>query len=341
MTTQETTLTKGEDMEESLRNYFLNLGYYVARGVLFRHNDIDVTDIDLMLYGRNSSLGRQRINVDIKNKKTPQAFERIVWVNGLMKLLNFDECVVATTDKRPSIHSFGNMHNTTILDGMFLSKLKRGIHQERLSEEELMLDLGEFRSFNTYPNKDWRSIYQLSKSKLLTELDFAGFNSLLDTIRYFIIKSMTEEHKRPLALRLTYLLISQILIITDFVIKDIAFLDHDTRAKKLSQGFKYGNLGKERTDQIINMAVKIGGTKSAHVLKMDFETLQTDIFAEFFGKSENTKSLFVWAKELENLGYRRQLSTPSQLEVAHRGVISVFLDYFQIERRKYFAMQIS
>src|ERR1700730_5445349 len=99
-------LFKGELMEELVRNYFMSLGYFTVRGIKFRYQNNDVTDIDLFLYGRNSTLTRQRINVDIKNKKTPQAFERIVWANGLMKILNFDSCIVATTDGRPVLHSF-------------------------------------------------------------------------------------------------------------------------------------------------------------------------------------------------------------------------------------------
>ena len=115
METQQ-TLFKGELMEELLRYYFLEMGYFVARGVKFQYQNMDVTDIDLFLYGRPSSLTRERINVDIKNKKTPQAFERIVWANGLMRILNLDSCIVATTDSKPIITSFAQSMHTMVLD---------------------------------------------------------------------------------------------------------------------------------------------------------------------------------------------------------------------------------
>src|SRR5690349_18167138 len=116
-------LRKGENMEELIRNYFLTLGYYVVRGVKYQYQGYDVTDVDLYLYGRSSSLTRERINVDIKNKKSPQAFERILFATGLKKLLGFDSCIVATTDKRPAVHEFGQAHETIILDGEFLAKI--------------------------------------------------------------------------------------------------------------------------------------------------------------------------------------------------------------------------
>src|SRR5690606_10294824 len=150
-------LSKGEYMEELLRNYFLNSGYYVVRGVKYRYESIDITDVDLYLYGRSSSVTRQRINVDIKNKKAPQAFERILWANGVKQLLNFDSCIVATTDYRPVLHKFAQMHSTSVLDGNFLSKLRSNSFPNRYSEEEMSIRFSKHKSFKTFNNKDWRN----------------------------------------------------------------------------------------------------------------------------------------------------------------------------------------
>src|SRR5205085_8304786 len=102
---------KGDDAEELLREYFLCLNYYVARGVHFTYGGEDITDVDLWLYQRQSPVSRQRINVDIKNKKTPQAIERILWARGLQATLGLDQCIVATTDNRPTVVDFGRDHN--------------------------------------------------------------------------------------------------------------------------------------------------------------------------------------------------------------------------------------
>ena len=73
-------INKGFVMEELLRNYFLRAGYYAVRGVPFVYQEFDVTDIDIWLYGRMSAVSREITIVDAKNKKTPQAIERIFWV---------------------------------------------------------------------------------------------------------------------------------------------------------------------------------------------------------------------------------------------------------------------
>tara|TARA_R110002051_G_scaffold295992_1_gene361958 strand:- start:6225 stop:7289 length:1065 start_codon:yes stop_codon:yes gene_type:complete len=330
------TLSKGEHMEELLRNYFLNSGYYVVRGIKYRYEDCDITDIDLYLYGRSSSLNRHRINVDIKNRKTPQAFERILWANGLMKLLNFDSCIVATTDQRPIIHTYAQLHKTTIMDGAFLAKLRLNTFPDRLTEEDLTKRLAKYKSYKTFNKKDWRSIYESSKSRLLTEQDFSGFNSTLSTLIYFLEKVLTDSQKREDATRMVYLILSHLLIITDYIIKDIAFLDTPDREKKLSDGFKFGNLGKEGFDKIISMAAQISGSKSANSFINSIDTIPTDILKDFFSKNENTKNLFNWAKEFEQLGYKKQLINPESIELPLKGILSMTLDFAQIERKKFF-----
>lgn len=114
--------TKGNKAEESLRLYFLDAGYYVVRGVPYKYKDFDITDIDLFLYGRASALSRERNIVDIKNKKTPQAVERIFWTKGLQKSLNMDHAIVATTETNPAVLAYGKENDVIVLDGKFLKK---------------------------------------------------------------------------------------------------------------------------------------------------------------------------------------------------------------------------
>jgi hypothetical protein len=329
-------LFKGELMEELLRSYFLSLGYYVLRGVKLRYDNIDVTDIDLYLYGRSSSLTRERINVDIKNKKTPQAFERIVWTNGLMKILNFDSCIVATTDTRSAIHAFAKKHNTTIFDGAFLNRLRSNPTIERRSEEDFLSELSRIKSHKTFPNKDWRFVYELSKSKLLSEQDFSGFNSSLSFLIYFIEKSLVDVQKRDTAVRMTYIVFSHLLVIIDFICKDIAFLQPVDREKKLSDGFTFGNLGKDGVDKIISMAVEISGSRSANTVRKSLENIPTQILTDFLSKNDSMKNLFNWAKDFEALGFKQVLAYPDKIEAPLKGVIAVTLDFFNIDRRKYF-----
>lgn len=334
-------LFKGELMEELVRNYFLNAGYFVVRGARMKFESNDLTDIDLFLYGRSSSILRERINVDIKNKKTPQAFERIVWANGIMKILGFDACIVATTDNRNVVHAFAQKHATTVLDGTFLQKLRvKEAGNERLSEDALMLELIHFKSYKNFNNKTWAQIYDSQKSRLLTELDFSGFHASAHTLNYFIDKTVADVQKRDVAIRMTYITISHLLIIMDFILKDIAFLELPDKANKLTDGLRFGNLGQDGFDRILKMAIQISGSSSAKQVKKSLEDIPVEILRDFFVKNENANNLFSWAKEFESNGYKKALIAPIELDPALRGVLSVFLDYIGLERKKYFEAAI-
>ncbi|MDD4111394.1 MAG: hypothetical protein PHS54_07665 [Clostridia bacterium] len=331
----QTKLLKGELMEEKLRTYFLNNGYYVARGVKYSFESNEITDIDLFLYGRFSSLDRVRTNVDIKNKKTPKAFERILWAKGLQELLGFDNCVVATSDKKDVVRKYGLKHKTTILDGNFLQKLPEGSN-ERLSEEDLSKLFASIKSFKEYRNQNWNNLYESSKSRLLNELDFSGYNSTLILLNYFISKCF-DKQKKDIAIRATYVTLSHSLLILDYILKDIAFLESDERKEALSDGFKYGNLGKDGVNRTIEMAVRIADSKiSVNEIKKSLDTTEMDILKEFYSKAETTKKIFSWAKNFEQLAFSQLLKKPSELDSEIKGVLAIMLDFYKINRKEYF-----
>ncbi|WP_440066279.1 hypothetical protein [Tenacibaculum discolor] len=330
-------LFKGELMEEKLRLYFINNGYYVSRGIKYEFESNEITDIDLFLYGRVSGLTRERTNVDIKNKKTPKAFERILWAKGLQKLLCFDSCVVATTDKKEAVRKYGHKHNITILDGNFLQKLSYN-NLDRLSEETFLNLLSSYKSFKEFKNLTWKNIYEKSKSRLLSELDFSGYNSTLLILNYFI-KKCFDPQKKDTALRAVYITLSHSFLILDYILKDVAFLEPEQRKAVLSDGFKYGNLGREGVNQTIEMAIKIANSKiSANQIKKSLDTTEMDILKEYYSKVETIKGVFKWAIMFEKKAFQKNLINPDELEIELKSSLALMLDYFKVNRKDFFEL---
>ena len=322
-------------MEEKLRQYFLDNGYYVVRGVKYKYDALDITDIDLFLYSKVSSLSRERINVDIKNKKTPKAFERIIWTKGLQDLLSFDNCVVATSEKRDAIRQYGKKHNVLILDGDFLQRLTYKI-DNRMPEDIFLKNLSQMTSFNSFKNQTWNNLYEDSKSRLLNELDFSGFNKSLITVKYFFEKCFNQQ-KREQATRTLYATLSHSLIILDYILKDIMFLELNLRKETLSDGFKFGNLGREGVNRTIDMAIKITNSNiPANVIKQSINTKHTDILTDFFSKSEISKTIFKIAIDLENKAFSNTYVTPDVLDTPVRALMLMFLDFWGINRKNFY-----
>lgn len=331
------SLFKGELIEEKLRLYFINNGYYVARGVKYNFKDQEITDIDLFLYGRTSSLSRERINVEIKNKKSPKAFERILWAKGLQGLLQFEQCVVATTDKREIIREYGKKHNTIILDGNFLQRISYALG-DRLAEEEFLDLIGEIKSFNQFKNQTWRTIYETSKSKLLDELDFSGFNSSMILVKYFLSKCF-DAQKKYTALRCAYITLSHLLIIIDYIMKDIAFLEIQERKEYLNNGLKYGNLGKEGVNTTIDLAVKLSNSAAtAYSIKKSLESTDFELLKEYFSKQEVSKTFFSLAIDFEKKAFYKSIISPNNLDNNLKSFLAILLDHFKINRKTFFEL---
>jgi hypothetical protein len=71
----------GGKAEESVRSFFLQIGYFVVRNIEFNFNAEEVTDLDLWAYGTGAPTHRARVVIDCKYKlKHAQVFERILWV---------------------------------------------------------------------------------------------------------------------------------------------------------------------------------------------------------------------------------------------------------------------
>lgn len=330
-------------MEESLRRYFLSLGYYVLRGVKFRYHTFDVTDIDLWLYAKTSALHRQRTNVDIKNKKTPQALERIFWVRGLKEVLGLENCMVVTTDRRNDVREFGLTHHVSVLDGPFLARLQESpkIKIERISEEEL-IEQADHASLGKMGG-DWKGRYEEAKSRVLTDLGFDGCNAYLNDIQYFLEQQSIRDNPEPALLRLSYSIISMFVIAIDFLLKDYSALDNTHRFQKLCEGFRYGDSGKEYATRLTRLVAGLSevagiasGTGKAVVdeLNRQAEQIAAEGLAEFFSKGLVHSYLFSVAIEFEAAAFAPTVAFPSILSSNAQGIIGILSDFHGIDRKK-------
>jgi hypothetical protein len=331
-------LTKGPAAEEALRNYFLSIGYFVVRGCKFTFNRFDVTDVDLWLYARVSPLSRERICVDIKNKKTPQALERIFWAKGLQAVLGLDACIVATTDARPDVREFGLQHNVQVLDGKFLSRLTKSTRSqtERLTEEEFEADI-DSGSLGRLSG-DWKGRYHDSKSRLLHSLNFDGCNAWLEEIGYLL--AQVASGVKPW--RLIYASCAHLLIAVDFILREHMTADHEQRQQVMERGIRYGVAGQAFTEKVTRIAAALVESVAAQpglseTVRREIQdqaaTVRADLLAEFFAKYGAGAGFFGVALEMDSAAFAPEVPLPSVLSTATQSVIAVLADFCGIDRK--------
>ncbi len=94
-------------------------------------------------------------------------------------------------------------------------------------------------------------------------------------------------------------------------------------------------MGKAGVSKILQIVETISG-KSSSTFYSTFESQETDILSEFFSKNENSKILFQWSKLFESLAFEKELITPDKIDTQLRSVMSLFLDFFKIDRKRFF-----
>lgn len=329
-------------MEELLRSYFLKAGYYVARGVPFVYEGFDVTDIDLWLYSRTSSVSREIALVDAKNKKTPQAIERIFWVQGLRIATKATNAIVATTEKRQEVKDFGRDLGVLVLDGTFLSKLAKSEdpNATRLSDDEFFFRIGDYSLSKL--DGDWRGRIVLSKSLLAKSLSFDSCNEWLGQGRFFAEQSITKGTQRETALRCLYLICSFIAIAVDYSMKELSFHEQSERSDLIKDGFTYGSRGSSGLKKVLNVAMSLveehvsdGPAISRQVRKSvekQLAQLNTSILGEFFSKNDVSRNLFGTAREFEQLAMARDFKSHNFSSIDLRSMLFCLLDYWSIDR---------
>ncbi len=339
---KQTTLNKGHKIEELLRSYFLKAGYYVARGVPFTYEGFDVTDIDLWLYGRGSSVSREITIVDAKNKKTPQAIERIFWVQGLRFAIKATSAVVATTDKRQEVKDFGRDLGVLVLDGTFLGKLDKpdGPNLQRFTDEEFFQKINEYQLVKL--DGDWRARIQLSKSLLAKGLSFDNCNEWLLHGKFFAEQAITKTNQRETAFRCLYLICSFIAIAVDYCMRELSFLEQSERSTLIKDGFTYGSKGSSGLKKVLNVAMGLieqhanDGVAISNQVRFSVDrqlaSLNTVVLGEFFSKNEVAKNLFIVAKEFENIAMSREFISHSVASSELKSMLFCLFDYWGIDR---------
>lgn len=342
MKKENTQVPKGAKMEELLRGYFLKAGYYVVRGVPFIYEGFDVTDIDLWLYSRTSSVSREVTIVDAKNRKTPQAIERIFWVQGLRAACRATNAIVATTDKRPEVKDFGRELGVVVLDGSFLNKLAAAEDptESRLSDEEFYARINQYSLSKL--DGDWKGRVAISKSLLSKALSFDSCNEWLGQGKFFAEHAITKGNHRETALRCLYLICSFTAIALDYVMKEASFLDQGERNQFIRDGFTYGSRGNTGMRKVLNVAMglveqhaKEGPAISRQVrasVERQLEQLNTAGLGEFFSKNDVARALFAVGREFEQLAFSREFKSHNFASIELKSVLFSLIDFWNIDR---------
>jgi hypothetical protein len=336
---------KGAFLEEVIRNYFRSLDYFVIRSIPVSYKNFPITDIDIWAYKKSSAISKQITIIDVKNKKTPQALERIFWLYGLKAVINADKAIIVTNERKKEIIDFGKKLDILVFDGAFVDRLKDHHFPSlaRFTEEGFFEEIKR-ASFGKIDG-DWQGRLKKSKEKLAQGLSFDACNFLLEQAHFFTNIICINDSRKETAMRCFCLLCSYIAICADYILRDILFVEQKDRKHALADGFAYGDRGESGTKKVINLSINMvkqyaeNGESTARKIQCEMDkemdNLHANILADYFSNSEIIKSLFQIALDFEQIAMGKK---PLALDSTNlvKSMIGCLLDFWQIERKTFF-----
>lgn len=342
------TINKGAGLEELVRAYFARQGFFALRGVSFRYEGEEVTDVDVWLYGRQTASVRTRAIVDVKDKRTPKAFERILWTRGMQLALGVDRAIVATTETSPKVISFAQQQKVALLSKGFLERLSKSLDTSaRMSSEEFIACISQYSDHKQ--DGDWLRAVSKAKSAVISLSGYPAFNRAISSFRFFAERIETRRHHREQALRGAYLCAAIACIALDSALERSQYEDQSTKHNTIVDGITYGNSGDSRVQNSINDVLELiatgmdnGRAVSRQVeasIRSTFAGIRADIIAELFSREQYASSLFSVAKELDDCAHASDSSRITDISLEAKTVLGVFADFTKSNRSSLFSGQ--
>lgn len=295
-------LAKGAGLEELAQAYFARQGFVAIRSVSIQFEEEEVTDVDVWLYGRQGGGVRTRALVDVKDKKSPKAFERIMWARGMQLALNCDRAVVATTDTNTKVTRFAQQQKVALLTAAYVRNWSGGddVLKERLSLEELTSSIQSYTGHKQ--DGDWLKQIAAAKSAVVSLAPYPAFNKAIASFRFFAERAATRPQHREQALRGAFLSAALACMALDAALEKLSFEEPKARYNLLYSGVTYGDAGDNRVQSsidtvlsVISRGVKNGpalARQTSDALEEMFAGVRAEIIAEFFAKEQNAAHLF-------------------------------------------------
>jgi hypothetical protein len=332
---------KGAGLEELVRAYFARQGFFALRGVSYRFEDEEVTNIDAWLYGRQSASVRTRSIVDVKDKRSPKAFERVLWARGMQLALGCDRAIVATTDRGAKIVRFAHQQKVALLTKDFLDRLQSKLDtSDRMTLEQFIDNIETYKDHKQ--DGDWLRRISEAKSALISVQGYPAFNKAIAAFGFFAERAQTRPHHKEQALRGAYLTAALACIALDSALERVVYEDQGSRYRAIADGVTYGDAGDARVQSSIKTVLEVIAKGMANgrvvsrqandALEKMFEGVRADVIAEHFTKEHNAAALVAVAKELDDRAHSVDSTEIQTLSVDAKSILGVFADFVQAKR---------
>lgn len=308
----------GSSFEDSVKNFFLNNGYFTLRGTIYKDGKNSITDIDIWGYKNFGLYSYERIIVDCKNKKHPKMAERILWTIGLKNSLNIEKAFLAINKKNYEFHEFAIKNNILVLDPTIINNIPINF----ITDEDFL----DILKMNERVGSNFKDDYENLKTICVSKIDIKALNKVL-----YITKRIMEQHSissNKATLRLMLFSISILYIILDMLHMKYKSISKQYSFSKLIDGIKYGD-DTNKIKQFAEVISKITEEKFDVIYKQLLEVGSANISVLEEGIIKNN-NYFKYALYFNKLSFSKEKIVA--IDSTYKSKIFILCDYFDIKR---------
>lgn len=342
--TSQGDLDKGGIAEEALRLYFSQLGAFVVRGVKVKSGRDHVTDIDLWAYTRASIHVRHIVIVDVKNKKRAKGYERLIWLKGLQAAVYADEALVASTSTKEDLKPFAARLGIKLLSPqVFKAVLGRfSTSGDRYSSEELD---ALWRTVRLEDGRNLATRVESSVSEIGLGLSFSALNIWIDEATRLLVHANDHERSPGSVARAVLLVAALIAIAADYLGRNTAFDDSESRRAYFREGLVFGSSAEMTSKRLLGFAEQVAtehldrtGAAAATIragFQKSIDNLPVGPFVDFFSRPAAGRELYDAATQLEAAAFNKATPHFASLPPEAKTIIGLLIDYAGLERRRF------
>jgi len=344
---KEVDLDKGGLAEEALKRYFQSLGSFVVRGPKVRAGRDNVTDIDVWVYTRASVNSRHITIVDVKNKRRAKGYERLIWQRGLQSAVGADEAIVATSGSKEELRPFADRVGIKLLSAQVLKAVivRFAPMSSRLSSEQLD---ALWRKVRVEGAKDLAALMETNLVELGLGLSFTAMNVWIDEAAKLLVYCHDHERRPGAAARAVLMLAALVAICADYMGRNAAFADIETRRSYFREGLLFGNAEAGTANRYLSFAEKVStdfvdpSGATAASIRVGFNNAVDKIpiaaFIDLFARPAAGRELFDAAMQLEIAAFSSSEPNFSALPPEGKTIIALLIDYAGLERARFFKL---
>jgi hypothetical protein len=194
--------------------------------------------------------------VDIKNKKRAKGYERLIWLKGLQSAVGAEEAIVATTASKEDLRPFAARLGLKLLSAQVFKAVmgRYSSANERLASEDLEK---MWRTVKLEGGENLASRMETNLVEVGLGLSFSALNIWMDEAARLLVHCHDHERTPAASARAVLLLASLVAIGADYVGRNTAFDEPESRRSYFREGLMFGNAAEGTSNRFLGFAEQV------------------------------------------------------------------------------------